>query len=296
MQHYTKEDLINFKPKKNTFVGIDSDGCVFPTMEIKQKQCFHKLIISCWGLEDIAKYVRESAEFVNLYSKYRGQNRFPCLLLSLNLLRDHPKAKAVGTPLPDLTSLQQFIDSGVPLSNTELEKAVAATNDPVLAQVLAWSLAVNEEIARTVKGIPPFKWVKESLDFVRQTSDMICVSQTPTEALVREWEENNLMEYVSIIAGQELGTKAEHLQMASGNRYPADKVLMIGDAPGDYAAAEAVKACFYPINPGAEEDSWERFYKEAYNKFLSGNFKGGYEDKLVADFHDLLPGTPPWAL
>jgi len=43
---FTKEDLINFKPKFSTFVGIDSDGCVFDTMEIKQKQCFHGLIVS----------------------------------------------------------------------------------------------------------------------------------------------------------------------------------------------------------------------------------------------------------
>ena len=56
---YTKQDLLNLKPAHSTFVGIDSDGCVFDTMEIKQKKCFHKLIVAHWRLEPIAKYVRE---------------------------------------------------------------------------------------------------------------------------------------------------------------------------------------------------------------------------------------------
>jgi hypothetical protein len=53
----TREDLIHFKPQHDTLVGIDSDGCIFPTMEIKQKQCFHKLIVSQWRLEKIERYV-----------------------------------------------------------------------------------------------------------------------------------------------------------------------------------------------------------------------------------------------
>ncbi len=294
MHHFTQADLLNFKSRHTSFVGIDSDGCVFPTMEIKQKQCFHKLIVAHWHLEKIEKYVRESAEFVNLYSKHRGQNRFPCLLMAIDLLRDRPEVLSAGVTLPDFAALKRFIESGVPLSNGELEKAAAATGDPGLKQVLAWSLAVNAEIARTVKNVPPFKWVRESFDKIRQNSDAICVSQTPTEALVREWEENNLMQYAAVIAGQELGTKAEHLQMATLGRYPADKVLMIGDAPGDFRAARAVKACFYPINPGHEDASWDRFYNEAYDKFLAGEYGGEYENRLIAAFDQLLPDTPPW--
>ena len=35
-------------------------------------------------------------------------------------------------------------------------------------------------------------------------------------------------------------------------------------------AAQANGACFYPVNPAQEEASWERFYKEAYDRFLAG--------------------------
>ncbi len=291
---FTRDDLINFKPAHDFFVGIDSDGCVFPTMDLKQKKCFHKIIVSHWHLEKIEKYVRESAEFVNLYSIYRGRNRFPCLLMSIDLIRDRPEVVASKVKLPEFKSLRKFIDSGVPLSNAELEKAVKASGDEELSSLLKWSKDVNADIARTVKNVPPFKWVRESFAEIKETADAICVSQTPTEALVREWEEHDLMCFARVIAGQELGTKKEHIHLATDKRYASDKILMIGDAPGDQSAAKGNSAHFYPINPGHEEASWERFYKEAYPKFINGTFGGKYETDLIREFEALLPSVPPW--
>lgn len=291
---FHKDDLINLKREHNAFVGIDSDGCVFPTMEIKQKQCFHKLIVSYWHLEPIEKYVREVAEFVNLYSKHRGKNRFPCLLMTIDLLRDRPEVIASGVKLPELKALKTFIDSGVPLGNPALEERVKETGDVELASILAWSKAVNKDIEKTVTHVPPYKWVVESLKKIKAQSDAICVSQTPTEALVREWQEHDLIGYVKVIAGQELGTKKEHLQMAAQGHYPADRILMIGDAPGDFSAAQGVKGHFFPINPGHEEASWERFSKEAFQKFLDGTYGGAFEKALIAEFDQLLPENPPW--
>jgi phosphoglycolate phosphatase-like HAD superfamily hydrolase len=291
---FTKEDLVNFKAQHPTFVGIDSDGCVFDTMEIKQKRCFHGLIVSHWRLEPIEKYVRESAEFVNLYSKWRGQNRFPCLLMSIDLLRDRPEVVKSGVKLPDFTALRKFIASGLPLSNPELEKYAASVKDPELASLLKWSKDVNTEIARVVKNVPPFSWALESLKQIHRNSDAICVSQTPTEALVREWEENDIRAYVSNIAGQELGTKSEHLAFSTKGRYGDGKVLMIGDAPGDLKAARDNAAFFFPINPGQENASWELFAKEGYARFLQGTYTSEYEGALIRKFNALMPDTPPW--
>lgn len=286
--------MVHFKPQHNSFVGIDSDGCVFPTMEIKQKKCFHKIIVSHWHLEPIEKYVRESAEFVNLHSIYRGRNRFPCLLMSMDLIRDRPEVVASRVKLPEFKSLKKFIESGVPLSHAELEKAVKASGDEELASLLKWSKDVNADIAKTVKKVKPFKWVRESLLAIKKNADAICVSQTPTEALVREWEEHNLMDFVRVIAGQELGTKKEHIYLATNKRYDSNKILMIGDAPGDQDAAKGNHAHFYPINPGHEEASWKRFYKEAYAKFIDGTYGGSYENELIKEFEALLPAVPPW--
>ena len=75
--------MIDFTPKHDYLVGIDSDGCAFDTMELKHKECFIPNIINYWGLQGVSKYAREAAEFVNLYSKSRGINRFPALVEAL---------------------------------------------------------------------------------------------------------------------------------------------------------------------------------------------------------------------
>jgi phosphoglycolate phosphatase-like HAD superfamily hydrolase len=291
---YTKNDLVNLIQTKSTFVGIDSDGCVFDTMEVKQKICFHPIILSHWHLEPIEKYVRESAEFVNLYSNNRGSNRFISLINSIDLIRNRPEVIASGVKLPEFTELRKFIDSGVALGNPALATAVAETGNEELKDALEWSIAVNKLIEDTVKNLPPFKWVIESLIKIKANSDAIVISQTPCEALVREWAENDMDQYVELIAGQEHGTKTEHIKLATSGKYDADKILMIGDALGDKLAAKANNALFYAINPTHEEESWERFYKEAYDKFLDGTYAGDYEQMIINEFETLLPETPSW--
>ena len=69
---------------------------------------------------------------------------------------------------------------------------------------------------------------------------------------------------------------------------------MIGDAPGDFDAAQANGALFFPINPSAEEASWERFYEEGIDRFLAGAFVGDYQEALLAEFDRYLPDRPPW--
>jgi hypothetical protein len=104
--------------------------------------------------------------------------------------------------------------------------------------------------------------------------------------------EHDIARYTRIIAGQEMGTK-KHLAAATQGKYPPGHVLMMGDAPGDMEAARANKSLFFPINPGHEEESWERFYKEGLDKFLSSQFAGAYEASLIAEFEKLLPEVPP---
>jgi phosphoglycolate phosphatase-like HAD superfamily hydrolase len=124
----------------------------------------------------------------------------------------------------------------------------------------------------------------------------MCISQTPVDALQREWGENQLDGYIAMIAGQEMGTKTEHLKFAAASKYEATRILMIGDAPGDFKAAKSNFALFYPINPGHEEASWQRLFDEALDKFFNEEFAGAYEDALVAEFNQCLPENPPWVI
>ena len=49
--------------------------------------------------------------------------------------------------------------------------------------------------------------------------------------------------------------------MAARGKYPDSKILMIGDAPGDYKAAKENGALFFPVVPGHENRSWKLFLK-----------------------------------
>ena len=69
--------MIDFTPKHDFLIGIDSDGCAFDTMELKHKECFIPNIINHYELQGVSKYAREAAEFVNLYSKSPGDQPFP---------------------------------------------------------------------------------------------------------------------------------------------------------------------------------------------------------------------------
>ena len=122
--------LKDLKPKHDFFVGIDSDGCAFDTMEIKHKECFIPNIIKHWKLQAVSKYAREAAEFVNLYSRWRGINRFPALVMVFDLLRERAEVRKRGVDIPEAKEIRAFIDSGVPLGNPSLTKLVAETKDP----------------------------------------------------------------------------------------------------------------------------------------------------------------------
>ncbi|MBC8242808.1 MAG: HAD family hydrolase [Verrucomicrobia bacterium] len=285
--------LRDFEPGSEFFIGIDSDGCVFDSMEIKQKECFAPMFVKHHGLQAVSKYARQVWEFVNLYSKNRGINRFPALVHALGLLRERPEVQARDASVPSYPALDEWIARETKLGNATLAAEVKGGNDG-LAQVKIWSDAVNEQIADIVHGVPPFPLVRDCLGQALGRADMMVISQTPCDALEREWAEHDLTQFVQVIAGQEMGTKTEHLQFAAAGKYPAHKVLMIGDAPGDHKAAKANGVLFYPILPGHEETSWERLHSEALDRFFAGSFAGDYEAKLFAEFDASLPEHPSW--
>ena len=285
--------LRDFQPGSEFFIGIDSDGCVFDSMEIKQKECFAPMFVKHNGLQAVSKYARQVWEFVNLYSKTRGANRFPALARALDLLRERSEVQARNVHVPSYPALDEWMERETKLGNATLAAEVERGNDG-LAKVKLWSDAVNAQIADIVHGVPPFPLVRECLDKALARADLMVISQTPCDALEREWAEHELAKFVKVIAGQEIGTKTEHLQFATADKYPADKVLMIGDAPGDHKAAKANGVLFYPVLPGGEEASWELLHDEALERFFAGTYAGDYEAELFAKFEACLPEHPSW--
>jgi len=284
--------MFTIEKKHDFLVGIDSDGCAFDTMEVKHKECFIPNIINYYNLAGVSKYAREAAEFVNLYSKSRGINRFPALIEALELTRDRAEVRARQLAIDIPRSLVEWIGRETKLANPALEAEVNRSNDRELRRALEWSKAVNATIEKTVRAVPPFPYVRECLEKLALKADLFVVSATPNEALVREWQEHDLARYVAAICGQEIGTKKESLTNA--RQYSPAHTLMIGDAPGDYQAAKANDALFFPINPGHEDTSWRRLYDEGIDRFFDGNFAGEYQQQLLREFDTYLPEQPPW--
>lgn len=284
-----KKTLEHFKPSHSFLVCIDSDGCTYDVMELKHKECFCPATINFWNLQAVGRYARETWEFVNLYSSSRGINRFLALEKVLDILSQKREIKALTDfAMPDYDELKKWINSGEPLNNHSLEKH---RDNPQLLRTLEWSLDCNHRINEMVRGVPPFPYVRESLKKLSQKADIVIVSATATEALIREWDEHQLLPLVSAVCGQENGNKTQCISKVK--QYYADThCIMIGDAPGDHDAAHANGILFYPICPLEEADSWKEFCQKDMNLFFDGSYAGEREKQVIRAFNLKLPQTP----
>ena len=285
--------LSSFEGKHRYLVCIDSDGCAMDTMEIKHKECFCTAFIECFGLQGIAKFAREAWDFTNLYSKTRGFYRMKTLVLSMELLAARPEVQKRGFRVPDMTPLKEWMAACEVLSDKTLREYAAAHPDPLFDTVLEWSAEVNRRVARVVHDVPPFPFVRESLQKLSEHADIAVVSATPTAALQKEWSEHSLVGYTAFLAGQEYGAKRDVIA-ALGKGYGEGHVLMIGDALGDWRAAEGAGARFYPICPNVEDASWEEFHARVADVFLSDGYTAEVERHYLDELDRLLPETPAW--
>ena len=290
----------NFKPKHKFFIGIDSDGCVFESMGIKQRECFCPWMIACFGLQPVAEAARQCKEFADLFSRTRGANRHKTIVRILTeLLPNHPMVLERGFQVPQFKYYCEWVNNPQSiLSDVGLKNAIKeARNDEArmeLSIVLKWSTIVNRAVGDIVRDVPPFPYVHQSLEKMSHAADIVVVSATPGETLEREWQQQDIAKYVRVIAGQEMGSKQQQIHLATTGKYASDHILMIGDAPGDMLAARSNNALFYPINPGHEITSWKRFFEEASDRFIECHYASQYESSLITEFNACLPEYPPW--
>ena len=279
-------------PNTPFLIGIDSDGCVFDTMEVKHKECFTPNVIKYFGLAGVSKYAREACDFVNLYSKSRGINRFPALIEELEWTAARPEVLARGVKIAIPQSVRDWIASGAQAGQSVAGEGREGDGRPGPEAPLEWSRAVNRAVEEIVHDVPPFPFVRPCLEKMVAQADVLVVSATPHEALQREWDEHDLAQYVVAICGQEIGTKKECLQAA--RQYPPCHALMIGDAPGDHKAAGPTAPCSSPSIPARKKAVGSDFWTKGCDRFFAGTFAGKYQDELLAEFDRYLPEQPPW--
>jgi len=280
----TKEELKNFSPTKEYFIGVDSDGTVFNSMNVKHIQAMCPAVMEIWDIGENRGLFEKIWLNYNLYSGNRGTNRFISLLYAFEQL----KKMTETPPVADTSALRNFVKKSHALSKDALREWVIENPSPLLSDVIRWSEKCDEFFGELAKGIKPFKNAESALELMTKNADIMAISSASSKGLNEEWNSTGLLRYVELLGGQETGNKKFQLQTAASGKYAPTKILIIGDAPGDLEAARSINALFFPIIPGKEEESWTRLRDEAIPCFFINKYHGEYEEKLIRIFLDFL--------
>ena len=279
----------NFKRTKDCLICIDSDGCAMDTMDIKHKHCFGPCMVREWGLEAHEKAVLDIWNEVNLYTMTRGTNRFKGLLLTMQLCGERGICHVEG-----YEEIRAWADKASALSNTtlkaEIEDAEKEKRDcNALKKALDWSLRTNECIAALPENeMLPFDGMVEKLEKMHEFADVAVVSSANPEAVRSEWNRHGLVSHIDIMLTQEVGPKSFCIKKMLEYGYDKDKVIMIGDAPGDRKSAEKTGVKFFPILVNHEVESWDRFMNEGLEKFTGSSFDEAYQNDINKAFDENL--------
>lgn len=271
-----------YEKTQDFLVCVDSDGCAMDTMEIKHRECFAPEMIKTWNLQENEEYILNLWYDLNLYTQTRGINRFKGLAETFKIISEK------GIEIEDLDSLLNWVDTTNELSNRSLKNEIEKNDSKSLRMALEWSLNVNEAIENLPKGDEPFENVKEGLEALSKIVDISVVSSANGEALNDEWNRNELVPYLRALLGQEAGTKQYCIAELKKKGYDTEKILMVGDAPGDLQAAKNNDVKFYPILVNKEGFSWERLVNEAVPKLMNGEFDEIYQNQLIEEFNNSL--------
>ena len=276
----------SFEKKHEYLVCVDSDGCVMDTMNCKHFNCFGPCMVTEWGLEEWKDEILARWNVINLFSMTRGINRFKGLAMALGEIDKQYK------PIPGVAALQHWADTAPALSNDGVIKAAEEATDPeakaIFAKALAWSKAVNAAIVALPEELKvPYDGAKEGLAAAHEFADVAMVSSANRDAVEEEWGKFGLLQHTDIVLAQDVGSKAACIAAMLKFGYDPDKVLMLGDAPGDCDAAEKNGVHYYPILVNHEKASWEEAVAVAFGKLQAGEYAAYGADKKQQFLHNL---------
>ena len=265
--------------RKDYLICVDSDGCAMDTMDIKHIRCFGPCMVKEWGLQQWESQILKRWNEINLYTLTRGINRFKGLALALREIND------TYVLIEGIDVLEDWVRETKELSNAALTRVIQSNDSIVLRKALAWSQSVNQAIDQLPFEVKkPFKGVREGLKAAHEYADVVIVSSANRQAVVEEWQEYGLLEYVDEIMAQDVGSKAFCIGEMLKIGYSTDKVMMVGDALGDYEAACKNGVFYYPILVRNEKSSWAELKDVAVEKLVSGQFAGEYQQQKIDQF------------
>ena len=261
----------SFERKHDYLVCVDSDGCVMDTMNCKHFHCFGPCMVTEWGLEAWKEEILDRWNVINLFSMTRGINRFKGLAMALKEI-DGKYTKITG-----VDALVHWADTAPALSNDAVTKAAQDATDAdaklILQKALSWSKAVNAAIVALDESLKvPYDGAKEGLAAAHTFADVAMVSSANRDAVEEEWGKFGLLEHTDIVLAQDIGSKAACIGEMMKFGYDPEKVIMVGDAPGDSDAAEKNGVHYYPILVNHEKESWDELVDVGYEKLRCGAY------------------------
>lgn len=275
-----------FEKKHDFLVCVDSDGCVMDTMNCKHFHCFGPCMVDEWELGQWRDAILERWNVINLFSMTRGINRFKGLAMALGEIDKQYK------PIHGVAALQHWADTAPALSNDGVIKAAEEAADPeakaIFEKALSWSKAVNTSIMKLPEELKvPYNGAKEGLAAAHSFADVAMVSSANRDAVEEEWGKFGLLEHTDIVLAQDIGSKAACIAAMLRFGYDLNKVLMVGDAPGDCDAAEKNGVHYYPILVNHEKESWDEAIRVAFGKLQSGEYTPYGAEKKQQFLHNL---------
>lgn len=229
-------------------------------MTWKHEHAFLPALIDEFQLLEWADSVSESWFRINLYSETRGINRFMGFHKCLQELWDLKDRRLRGQLGQDPNELRPILGDPAMCNTGSIKAAISAGPvPPLLPRALSWSKRVTAILEDSHVVHKTFPTAVEVLQKLANRGEVNVISQAPHDTLAVEWKQANLTRFTSRILGQEFGSKVEQARSVAGQSIP--ECLLVGDAPGDAAAARELGCHFYLIRPGDEEAAWRELLK-----------------------------------
>lgn len=274
--------LQEFAKEKEYLICVDSDGCAMDTMDCKHIRCFGPCMVDEWNLQPWESELLKRWNDINLYTMTRGINRFKGLAMAL------AEIDQTCCPIEGIAEFSAWTERAPELSNQALQAAITTAKGSCFAKALSWSLKVNAEIEKMPDSEKlSFPGVLAGLAAAHALADVAVVSSANREAVTEEWQRCGLLEHVDALCCQDVGSKAHIIAQLLQKGYAADHILMVGDAPGDQAAAQANGVYFYPILVRSEHSSWHELVQTALPHFTNGSYEAYGQQKLQQFFKNL---------
>lgn len=260
-----------FARKHDFLVIVNAEGSVMDTVNRRHFHCYGPCLVMQWALEPWRVAVLERWNQVNLLHITRGISPYKALAMVLS------EVDRLCTPIPGVEALRSWAESAPELSDSALMQCIAVTQQEdrqCLEKALAWSKAAQEGIAHLPAELKaPFPGAREGLAAIHDVADVAVLSNEPHGGLTQEWSRHGLLEYTDVLLTPEMGSKLQRVAAMMKFGYQPDHVLVVGDTPQDWDAAELNGVGFFPIVVNRERESWQVLWETGLPRLLSLDYQ-----------------------